>query len=166
MAKSKIEYPYIPSNKVFLYVPGTSQFMAAARKYAKENSLDNQMPTGSVIVKNDKIIAYGANGSDYHDRFGCERVKQNIPTGQRYDLCEGCHPKNHAEPRAIANALEKISKEELANADLYLWGHWWACEDCWNIMIKSDIGKVYLIEDSELLFNKNSDHNIVGKQFE
>ena len=134
-----------------------------AKAYAREHSLDRVMPTASVIVKNDKVIAMGANGSDYHKTHECERVKQNIPTGQGYELCEGCHPKNHGEPKAIAAAAK--AGVNLAGADVYLWGHWWCCEPCWNSMISVGISKVYLLENSEVLFNKQHPDNIVGRQF-
>ena len=68
--------------------------MQEAKEYARLNSLDKVVQTGSVIVKNGEIIGRGANDSSYHETHECERVKQKIPTGQGYELCEGCHPKN------------------------------------------------------------------------
>lgn len=125
--------------------------MKAAAKAAKE-SLDYNFPTGSVIVRDNVVIAAGANGSTYHDEHGCERVKQGIPTGQGYELCEGCHPKNHSEAKAVTDA--KAKKVNTRGADLYLWGHWWCCEPCWNAMDEAGIRNVYLMTHSEELFNK------------
>jgi deoxycytidylate deaminase len=160
----KIKYPYLPEGKEILYVSEDNIFMQEAKKYALSNSLDKTMPTGSVIVKNGEIIGRGANGSDYHLNNSCERVLKNIPTGQGYELCEGCHPKNHSEPKAINKALEK--QKDLSDAELYLWGHWWCCEPCWQAIISAGIKKVYLQEGSHVLFDKNQQGNIVGKQFE
>lgn len=165
MSKSQIEYPFIPAGETILYVAANNRFMKAAKEYAKEHSLDKNMPTGSVIVLEGEVIGRGANGSDYHDKFGCERVKRGIPTGERYDLCEGCHPKNHSEPRAIENALHNHPKKDLKNASLYLWGHWWACEPCWNAIQAAGIKKVCLAENSHELYNKKHPNNVVGKQF-
>jgi len=117
---------------------------------------------GCVIVKEGKIIGKGANGSDFHETHECERVKQNIPTGEGYELCEGCHPKNHSEPRAIQNA--KDNGHETDGADLYLWGHWWCCEPCWNVIKAAGINQVYLAEGSHELFDKNHTNNIIGNQ--
>lgn len=139
--------------------------MQIAKKFAKDNSLDENMPTGSAIVYKDKVIGLGANGSDYHQKYGCERVKNNIPTGQGYELCEGCHPKNHSEPKAIKNAQENHPEADLTHADLYLWGHWWACEPCWNAITEAGIKDVYLTANSHKSFNKTHPENIVGKQF-
>lgn len=159
----KIKYPFLPANAKIRYASADNQFIAAAKEYARQHSLDKTMPTGAVLVKNGKIIGYGANGSDYHDKHGCERVRLGIPTGQGYELCEGCHPKNHSEPRAIADA--KKAGNDPKGSDLYLWGHWWCCEPCWQAMTKAGVANVYLMEDSQILFNKEATDNIVGKQF-
>jgi len=135
--------------------------MQAAKAHALMHSLDDAVKTGSAVVINGEVVGLGANGSDYHKEYECERVKQNVPTGEGYDLCEGCHPKNHSEVRAIADALKKASS--LENAELYLWGHWWACKPCWDAIEASAIARVYLVEGSERLFNKAHADNILGK---
>ncbi|MFZ3015994.1 MAG: deaminase [Minisyncoccia bacterium] len=158
-----ITYPYLPDGRKILYVPATNKFIKKAKEYARKHSLDDVMPTGSVVVKNSEILGLGANGSNYHKNHECERIKKNIPTGQGYDLCEGCHPKNHSELKAIKDAMDKDFNPK--GADLYLWGHWWCCEPCWDAIIKAGIKNVYLMNRSEILFNKENSDNIVGKQF-
>lgn len=156
----KIAYPYMPKDGKISYVPANNKYMQAAKEFAREHSLDKVMPTGTVLVKDGQIIGRGSNGSDYHEKFGCERVRLGIPTGQGYELCEGCSPKNHSEPRAIASA-----KTDTKGAEAYLWGHWWACESCWNALLAAGINHLYLLEGSEVSFNKEAPGNIVGKQF-
>ena len=158
---SEIKYPYLPEGREIKYVPQNNQFIIEACVYALEHSLDDAVKTGSVIVKDGKIIGRGANGSDYHQTHECERVKRKMPTGTGYELCEGCHPKNHSEPRAIADA--KACGHDPKGADLYLWGHWWACEPCWDAIVNAGIANVYLMEDSEKLFNRESPENVLGK---
>ena len=156
-----ITYPFLPAGKTILYVTADNPYMQEARAFALAHSLDDAVKTGSVVVKDGTIIGRGANGSDYHKTHICERVRRNIPTGQVYELCEGCSPKNHSEPRAIADA--QAQGHDVTGADLYLWGHWWACEPCWNAIMGAGIGNVYLIEGSEYLFNKSDPNNILGK---
>lgn len=146
-----------------MYVPASNPFMVEAKEFARLNSLDKSIQTGSVIVKDGKIIGRGANGSSYHETHECERVRLKMPTGQGYELCEGCHPKNHSEPKAIKNA--KDLGNDTNGADLYLWGHWWFCEPCWNAIISAGIKDVYVIENSQNFFNRESPDNIIGKQF-
>ncbi len=160
---TSIEYPYLPIGRKFTYVELDNSFMLEAKNHAQKHSLDDAVKTGSVLVTNGEIIGRGANGSTYHTEHGCERVKRGIPTGHGYELCEGCHPKNHSEPRAIADALKH--NHETLGSDLYLWGHWWCCEPCWNAIIEAGVENVYLLKDSERLFNKSSPDNIIGEQF-
>jgi deoxycytidylate deaminase len=146
----QVEYPYLPEGKMIKYVSIDNVFMHEAFEYAQEFSLDKAKPNASVLVKDGIVIGRGANGSNYHLHHECERVKQKIPTGQGYDLCEGCHPKNHSEPKAILNAKE--NGFDTNGADIYLWGHWWCCKPCWDKMIETGIKDVYLLEDSENIF--------------
>jgi deoxycytidylate deaminase len=161
---NKIPYPYQHPEITFEYTESDNKFMQAAKEAARNKSLDATMPTGTVLVKNGEIIGQGANGSDYHESNGCERVRLGIPTGQGYDLCEGCSPKNHSEPRAIEDARANGNDPE--GAEAVLWGHWWCCESCCTTMVTNGIKKVILMKDSEVLFNKDAADNIVGRQFE
>src|SRR5690606_38080501 len=151
-SENDIKYPFIHEQGQILYVDESNPYMQAAKEFAEAHSLDSSMPTGSVVVKDGKIIGQGANGSKYHEEQGCRRVELGIPTGQGYELCEGCHPKNHSEPKAIADALKH--EDSLVGAELYLWGHWWCCEPCWNSMVENDIYTAKLLEGSEVIFNK------------
>ena len=159
-----IPYPYMPTGRTIEYVSPENPFMRAAKEIARGHSLDKAQATGSVVVRAGQIIGHGANGSDYHSKNVCERVKRGIPTGQQYELCEGCHPKNHSEPRAIADA--RNAGHDTVGADLYLWGHWWCCEPCWNAISEAGIERIYLMEESEILFDRTKPGHIVGRQFE
>jgi len=153
----KIKYPYQPAGREIQYVSLDNSFMAMARHIALTESLDDAIKTAAVVVKEGTVIATAANGSGYHKSHVCERVRLNIPTGQGYDLCEGCHPKNHAEGKAMAQV------RGAAGADVYLWGHWWCCESCWSAMIAARIKNIFLLEQSEKLFNKEHPDNILGR---
>jgi deoxycytidylate deaminase len=159
-----MRYPYLPPGRTIQYVPAENLYMKIARTWAFAHSLDKTMPGAAVIVKTGRIISIGANGSDYHNTHPCERILHGSKTGEDYQLCEGCHPKNHSEHTAIRDA--KNRGNDTRGADLYLWGHWWCCKPCWDVMIAADIANVYLLEGSERLFNKAHPDNIVGKQFQ
>lgn len=158
---AEIRYPYLPEGRTIKYVPWDNRFIRIARFFARLRSLDRTMPGAAVIVKDDEILGIGANGSEYHQEHVCERVRRQCPTGTGYELCEGCHPKNHSETKAILNAHGK----DTVGADFYLWGHWWCCQWCWDVMLEAGINNVFLMERSEVLFNKDHPDNIVGRQF-
>ncbi|MDO8516454.1 MAG: hypothetical protein Q7S28_04330 [bacterium] len=169
---SEIKYPYLPEGRTIKYVSADDLFMRSAQDVARTYSLDKVMPGGAVIMRFEKaafnktcpaLLGYGANGSEYHTTNGCERVRLGCKSGEGYDLCKGCSPKNHSEATAIRNAVE--SGNDTRGASLYLWGHWWFCKDCWIAMIAVGIKDVYLLENSEVLFNKEHPDNIVGRQF-
>ena len=164
--KPAIEYPYMPEQGTVVYETMENPVMQMAKGFARRNSLDKSMPNTSVIVKGGEVIGIGANGSNFHEEHGCERVRQGIPTGQGYELCEGCHPKNHGEQTALADVRNHQGDVDLTDAEVYLWGHWWCCESCWEAMLDNGITTVHLLEASEVLFNRDDPNNIIGSQFE
>jgi len=158
-----IVYPYLPEGRNIFYVPADNPFILAAREYARRESLDATMPCAAVVVAAGRIIGAGANGSNYHETNPCQRVILGCKSGEGYDLCEGCHPRNHAEPSAILNAQTR--DYDVDGADLYLWGHWWCCEACWDTMIAEGVRDVYLMAGSHELFDRAHPNNIIGRQF-
>ena len=143
------DLPYCPEGRKILYVDHDDKFMMAAESAAEQLSSDHAHPTGAVIVRDGVVLGRGANVSTYHEDHGCRRKELNIPTGEQYELCEGCDPRNHAEQVAISRLQEGCK-----NADLYLWGHWWCCKSCWSTMIDANIKNVYLVEGAEAKFKK------------
>ena len=78
---------------------------------------------GAVIVRNDEIIATGYNGSprgcyNCNEIGKCIREEQNIPQGQRYELCRSVH--------AEANAIISAARKDMIGATLFLAG--WDCK--------------------------------------
>lgn len=138
--------PYLPKGKTVQWVSANHPYMQLAKETALNKTSDHKHPTGAIIVKANKIIGKAANYSAYHHQHGCERKKRGCRTGEGYELCEGCHPKHHAEPSALRNA--QAQGHHPKGATLYLWGHWWCCKDCWEAMIEADIENVYLEENA------------------
>lgn len=110
-------------------------YFAKAKEYALKHSLHPEIPTGSVVVKNGKIIGRGTNGSDFHVKEGCKRV--GYPTGEGYDLCEGCQPHNHGEQKALKGI-------NAYGADLYMWGHWYICKSCKETIETHGIKNIFI----------------------
>lgn len=127
--------------------------MQIAKTDAYDTNYEPKSPVGAVFVRNEQVLTKAADGSDYHQLHGCERVKLGIPSGQDYHLCPGCDYSNHAEPKAIRKAEEK--NIDLSGSDVYLFGEWWCCEPCSNAMIEAGVKNIYLLEDSEIYFNRS-----------
>ena len=167
-----IKYPYLPLGRTHKYVDENNPYMQEAKRVAFEQATDRRYPAGVLIVMNGKVIGRGALQSrlknkkliKLHQNGLCVRQILGVKSGKKYWLCPGCcAPRNHSEPTAIRNA--KASGNDTNGVDLYLWGHWWCCKDCWDAMIEAGIRDVYLLKDSEILFNKENPDNIVGWQF-
>ncbi len=142
-----IKYPHIPSGRKIKYVSLSNEFMARAREICLSSGCIKQ-PTGAVVVKEGIIIGTGSNAgikNEFCPRWGSL-------TGQNYGPCKDvCFQEGHAEIMAIADA-EK-NGYNIEGADIYLYGHWWCCENCWNAMTGAGIKDVYLLEKSWVLFN-------------
>lgn len=75
---------------------------------------------GSVIVSpDDEIISTGYNGAPRGEENCCDtghcwRVENNVPHGERYELCRSVH--------AEMNAIISASRKEMIGSTLYLAG--------------------------------------------
>lgn len=72
---------------------------------------------GAVIVKNDEVIATGYVGAprgrkNCSDLNMCIRQENNIPRGERYELCRSVH--------AEANAIISAERSQMIGSTLYL----------------------------------------------
>ena len=146
-------FPYLPDGREILFVPLENKWMKEAKKITDTLSGCSWWPTGAVIVKNEKIIGVGANKGIWQPL--CPRVENNCPTGEGYHYCKDiCQQDGHAEVSSVNNTLE--NNEDPQDADIYLFGHWWCCEPCWNKMIKHGVKNVYLLKNSHLLFTREN----------
>ena len=107
---------------------------------------------GSVIVKDDRIISTGYNGSPRGclncDEVGCLRKELNIPHGQNYEICRAIHSE--------ANAIIHATYSDMQGATLYLCGYEDdgrmindpdCCDMCKRMIINSGIKKVVFGND-------------------
>ncbi len=164
-----MKYPYLPEGYTIKYVSGDNPFMQQAKEVA-QTSNEHHMPTGAVAVHNGVVVSRASNKApltnkkliNLHKDY-CFRRILKIKSGQSYWLCPGCaSTHSHAETRA-----SKITEAKgIKDFDLYLWGHYWACKDCWDAMIRAGVKNVFLLEGSEVFFNKEDPNNSIGKQFD
>jgi tRNA(Arg) A34 adenosine deaminase TadA len=164
-----IQYPYLPEGREIKYAPFTNDYMRAAYEYSKAHSSDRNHPTGAVVVKDGSIIGSGANQvpiknefmKKVHKELICIRKIFKVKSGEKYWLCPGCAKcDDHGEQQSVRDAIKNVGNIE--GADLYLWGHWWCCKPCWDAMIAAGIKEVYLLEESEVLFDRNNPGNKLG----
>ena len=106
---------------------------------------------GSIIVKDNRILSTGYNGSPHgmenciNDPSMCYRSKHNIPSGKDLHLCRA----NHSEVNAIMSALK--TGEDLTGAAIYVTTS--PCSNCAKMIIQSGITEVYYIDGYEDMFS-------------
>lgn len=145
--EKNITYPYLPEGRIIFYVGADNNYMQAAKKLWDIGGCAKQ-PTAAVVVKDNQIIGRGTNAGIRT----LECARWGSPTGTNYGPCKDvCHQEGHAEAMAIKDAKKNGFNPQ--GADLYLYGHWWCCQGCWEAMISAGIKDVYLLEGSENLFN-------------
>ncbi|MEK7572559.1 MAG: hypothetical protein AAB493_01750 [Patescibacteria group bacterium] len=175
MKTPEVIYPYLPEGHTIMYVSGNNEFIREAKRLAFLYSTDRRMPTGAVIVRSgdNAIVAKESSKASiknskllaFHKKY-CIRRFLKIPSGQKYWMCPGCAGGNrHAEYRASEKLIKNGFNKD-GQFDLYLWGHWWACKDCWSKMLEIPIRYVFVLEGSEILFNEKVEGNIIGHQLD
>ena len=86
--------------------PTWDEYFMEIAGVAKKRSTCVRRRVGSVIVKENRILATGYNGApmkiEHCQEDTCIRAKQNVPSGQRHELCRGLH----AEQNAIIQAAK------------------------------------------------------------
>src|SRR3989339_791539 len=125
MNEPQIKYPYMPEGRALKYVPHDHPFMVEACKARDTLSGDPVFPIGAVLVKDGEILVRVGNG---------------------YNL--GAH-QIHICPRVVQECPSG------QGSDLYMYGHWWACEPCWNKLIKAGIRDVYVTDDAHERFSRD-----------
>ena len=130
-------------------------FLEIARTVARRsNCLRAQV--GAVIVgKDKKIKATGYNGVPSKviscmELGECYRMKNNIPSGTRYETCRSIH--------AEQNAIIQAGQDRCMGSSMYIWGHNFICILCKRFIVQSGIETIYLKKD------ENSQIEIVTAQ--
>lgn len=166
------EILYFQTESFYQFTDDDNEFIQAAKQAAIKYSLTSVFPIGIVAEKNGVIIAEAGNGNGYHEanletpghRKGCvrrflndEREKQGLPKfkgGEGFEFCPGCHTDSHAEANLIKKATEEKKYENLKDANIYMYGHFWCCKSCWQKMLAAGIKNVYLPESADKFKNK------------
>ncbi len=111
---------------------------------------------GAIIVSNDEIISTGYTGAprgrkNCIDLGVCYRIENNIPSGERYEMCRSVH--------AEANAIISAKRDEMIDAVLYLVGkekkngeyvkNANSCTMCKRLIINAGIDQVIVRDDKD-----------------
>ena len=125
--------------------PWDEYFMEIAKTCAsRSNCL--RASVGAVIVGDDKKIkATGYNGTpskvvSCHELGYCYRIKNNIPSGTKYETCRSIH--------AEQNAIIHAGQDRYKGSSMYIYGHTLICILCKRFIVQAGIKDVYLQKET------------------
>jgi len=115
-------------------------FMELAQVVAKRSTCLRHK-NGAVLVLNKQIISTGYNGAPsglpHCSVVGCLRIKNNIPSGERHELCRGAH--------AEANAIVQAALHGISTAGSKMYSTHRPCSFCSKLIINAKINEVIYI---------------------
>lgn len=118
--------------------PSWDEYFAEMLNTVKKRSTCLRRDVSAIIVKDNRIISTGYNGSPkgvkHCEELGCLREKLNVPSGERHELCRGIH----AEQNAIIQAAKLGVSIE--GATLYCTHQ--PCILCAKMIVNSGISRV------------------------
>ena len=114
-------------------------FIELAQTIAKRSTCLRRQ-VGAIIVKDKRILTTGYNGAPHGLKhcldIGCLREKQNIPSGQRHELCRGIH--------AEMNAIIQAAIYGVCLKDSTLYATHQPCSLCAKIIINTGINRIVI----------------------
>ena len=118
--------------------PEWKKYFMDIAKLVSRRSTCIRRQVGAILVKDKRVLTTGYNGAPaglvHCEEIGCMRQKNNIPSGQRHELCRGLH----AEQNAIIQAA--YHGTSIAGAALYCTTL--PCSICLKMLINAGITEI------------------------
>ena len=118
--------------------PSADQYFMDMAKLVSSRSTCLRRHVGAVIVKDKHVLSTGYNGAprgvSHCEETGCLRVKLNVPSGTRHELCRGVHAEQNAVTQAAYHGTS------LKGAIIYTTT--FPCSLCAKILINSGITEI------------------------
>ncbi len=118
--------------------PSWDQYFMDITRLVATRSTCLRRQVGAILVKGRNILATGYNGVPsgitHCDVEGCLRVRLNVPSGERHELCRGLHAEQNAIIQAARHGVN------IDGATLYCTTM--PCIICTKMIINAGIAKV------------------------
>jgi len=125
--------------------PSNDEYFMEMAQLVSSRSTCLRRKVGAVIVKEKRVLSTGYNGSPkgtkHCEELGCIRVKMNVPSGTRHELCRGVHAEQNAVTQA---AYFGVSVD---GATIYTTTY--PCSMCAKILINAGIREIIYSEGYE-----------------
>ncbi|TDX59163.1 deoxycytidylate deaminase [Orenia marismortui] len=118
--------------------PSWNNYFMEMTEVVAKRSTCLRRKVGALIVKDKRVLATGYNGAPsglkHCEETGCLREQNNVPSGERHELCRGLH----AEQNAIIQAA--LHGSSINGATLYCTHQ--PCILCTKMIINAGINRV------------------------
>lgn len=122
--------------------PSNDEYFMEMAQLVSSRSTCLRRKVGAVVIKEKRVLSTGYNGSPkgtkHCEELGCIRVKLNVPSGVRHELCRGAH----AEQNAVAQAA--YFGVSVDGATLYTTTY--PCSMCAKVLINAGIKEIVYSE--------------------
>lgn len=122
--------------------PTQDEYIMKMAYLVRERSTCLRRMVGAVIVKDSHILSTGYNGAPkglpHCLDVGCIRKDQNIPSGERHELCRGVH--------AEQNAVIQAAVFGISIRDGILYSTNYPCSVCAKILVNAHIKEIVYAE--------------------
>lgn len=122
--------------------PSWDAYFMEITNLVSQRSTCRRRRVGAVLVKDKRILATGYNGAPsglpHCLDVGCLREQNNIPSGQRHELCRGLHAEQNVIIQAARDGIP------IQGATLYCTTR--PCVICAKMIINANIDVVYYTE--------------------
>lgn len=118
--------------------PSWDEYFLRITKEVAERSTCMRRKVGAILVRDKRILATGYNGAPRGLRHccevGCIREQQNVPSGERHELCRGLH--------AEQNAFLQAASFGVSSEGSTLYATVYPCSLCAKMAINAGVKRV------------------------
>ena len=122
--------------------PSWKAYFLAFASQAASRSTCIRRHVGAVAVVDNHIVACGYNGAPSGAKhcidIGCIREQQNVPSGQRHELCRGLH--------AEQNCITQAARIGVSLNGATLYSTTYPCSICAKLIVQAGIRKVIYLD--------------------
>jgi len=123
--------------------PSWDEYFLTITKAVAGRSTCLRRQVGAILVKDKRILATGYNGAPrglrHCEEVGCLRERDNVPSGERHELCRGLH--------AEQNAFLQAASFGVSSEGATLYATVYPCSLCAKMAVNAGVQRIVTMGD-------------------
>ena len=123
--------------------PSWDEYFLRITKEVAGRSTCLRRQVGAILVKDKRILATGYNGAPrglrHCEEVGCLRERNNVPSGERHELCRGLH--------AEQNAFLQAASFGVSSEGATLYATVYPCSLCAKMAVNAGVQRIVTMGD-------------------